>query len=86
MRLKRIAEGNPDTEKIGAFGVGFYSVFSICEQPIVSSGKECMTFFWDDRDQLFIRRRTLDKEDNITTFTLNMRTPTEMPNLVLPAL
>lgn len=23
-RLKRIAEGNPDETKIGAFGVGFY--------------------------------------------------------------
>lgn len=30
-RLKRIAEGNPDETKIGAFGVGFYSVFSDCE-------------------------------------------------------
>ncbi|KAG4303054.1 hypothetical protein PCK1_000720 [Pneumocystis canis] len=30
-RIARIAEGNPDEEKIGAFGVGFYSVFSICE-------------------------------------------------------
>ncbi|PFH59299.1 hypothetical protein XA68_12562 [Ophiocordyceps unilateralis] len=27
-RLKRIAEGNPDETKIGAFGVGFYSVFA----------------------------------------------------------
>jgi hypothetical protein len=28
-RLKRIAEGNPDETKIGAFGVGFYSVFAV---------------------------------------------------------
>ncbi|CAG8783954.1 533_t:CDS:2, partial [Racocetra persica] len=33
-RLKRIAEGNLDEQKIGAFGVGFYSVFSICEEPL----------------------------------------------------
>jgi hypothetical protein len=81
-RLKRIAEGNPDAEKIGAFGVGFYSVFSICDDPFVSSGKECMAFYWNDRDQLFVKRRELEKEDDKTTFMLNMRTPTEIPNLV----
>lgn len=37
-RLSRIAEGNPDEAKIGAFGVGFYSVFSVCEDPFVTSG------------------------------------------------
>ena len=81
-RLKRIAEGNPDAEKIGAFGVGFYSVFSICDDPFVSSGKECMAFFWNERDQLFVRRRELEKEEAMTTFMLNIRTPTEIPNLV----
>jgi len=81
MRLKRIAEGNPDPEKIGAFGVGFYSVFSICEEPFISSGRSCMSFFWNC-DQLFVRRLNLDKEDKITTFILNMRTPTNVPNLV----
>jgi len=81
-RLKRIAEGNPDAEKIGAFGVGFYSVFSICDDPFVSSGKECMAFYWNDRDQLFVRRRELDKAEDMTTFMLNMRSPTEIPNMV----
>ena len=81
-RLKRIAEGNPDAEKIGAFGVGFYSVFSICDDPFVSSGRECMAFYWNDRDQLFVRRRELDKAEDMTTFMLNMRTPTEIPNMV----
>jgi hypothetical protein len=82
-RLKRIAEGNPDAEKIGAFGVGFYSVFSICDDPFVSSGKECMAFYWNDRDQLFVRRRELEKAEDMTTFMLNMRTPSEIPNMVL---
>lgn len=41
-RLSRIAEGNPDEAKIGAFGVGFYSVFSICEDPFVTSGSTAL--------------------------------------------
>ena len=43
-RLKKIAEGNPDETKIGAFGVGFYSVFSECENPLVMSGQDSMAF------------------------------------------
>jgi len=34
-RLRNIAEGNPDEQKIGFFGVGFYSLFSITEEPFV---------------------------------------------------
>ena len=54
-RLRRIAEGNPDPERIGAFGVGFYSLFSVCDEPIVSSGDQLMGFFWKG-DALFTRR------------------------------
>ncbi len=53
--LQRIAEGNPDPDRIGAFGVGFYSLFSICEEPIVSSGDSLMGFFWRG-DSLYTRR------------------------------
>mmetsp|Transcript_6127 Transcript_6127/g.13879 ORF Transcript_6127/g.13879 Transcript_6127/m.13879 type:complete len:1897 (+) Transcript_6127:127-5817(+) len=49
-RLRKIAEGNPDETKVGAFGVGAYTMFSICEEPLVVSGKkgeeEAMAFFW----------------------------------------
>ncbi|CAO1625305.1 unnamed protein product [Parajaminaea phylloscopi] len=56
-RLRRIAEGNPDPDKIGAFGVGFYSLFSICEEPVVASGEGLMGFFWKNGgDSLFTRR------------------------------
>jgi hypothetical protein len=49
-RLRKIAEGNPDASKVGAFGVGAYTMFSICEEPLVVSGEkgqeEAMAFFW----------------------------------------
>ncbi|RAR08494.1 hatpase_c domain-containing protein [Stemphylium lycopersici] len=45
-RLKSIADGNPDETKIGAFGVGFYSVFSDCDEPFVISGDRTMAFYW----------------------------------------
>ncbi|KAF7321475.1 hypothetical protein MKEN_00668200 [Mycena kentingensis (nom. inval.)] len=50
-RLKKIAEGNPDEDKIGAFGVGFYSLFSITEIPLVKSGNEWMGFYWRDNKE-----------------------------------
>lgn len=53
-RLKKIAEGNPDETKVGFFGVGFYSLFSICEEPIVISGEKCLAFYWRG-DQLYAR-------------------------------
>ncbi|CAJ0746048.1 3665_t:CDS:10, partial [Entrophospora sp. SA101] len=57
-RLKNIAVGNPDEQKIGAFGVGFYSLFSVCTQT--------MKFFWDG-DQLLIKRRVNEQYDKIWT-------------------
>ncbi|KAI9783718.1 MAG: hypothetical protein M1816_001199 [Peltula sp. TS41687] len=45
-RLKSIAEGNPDETKIGAFGVGFYSVFDITDDPLVRSGQEVLSFYY----------------------------------------
>ncbi|KAL9624758.1 MAG: hypothetical protein Q9160_001112 [Pyrenula sp. 1 TL-2023] len=83
-RLKRIAEGNPDETKIGAFGVGFYSVFSDCEEPFVSSGDQAMAFYWKG-NSLFTRRLSLDKGDSSpdTTFLLNYRSITSpVPNLL----
>ncbi|KAF9328391.1 hypothetical protein BGZ91_001028 [Linnemannia elongata] len=80
-RLKKIAEGNPDESKIGAFGVGFYSLFSICEEPFVSSGKECMAFYWRN-DQLYAKRAGIpddeNQKDGWTTFLLDLREPMDM--------
>lgn len=83
-RLKRIAEGNPDETKIGAFGVGFYSVFADCESPFVSSGNETMAFYWK-KDSLFTRRGKLSGEQNAqgTTFMLDYRSQsTPIPSLI----
>jgi hypothetical protein len=83
-RLKRIAEGNPDETKIGAFGVGFYSVFADCEEPFVSSGNEAMAFYWKG-NSLFTRRLQMPAEEGNpnTSFVLDYRnTTTPMPNLL----
>ncbi|KAK5172603.1 uncharacterized protein LTR77_002723 [Saxophila tyrrhenica] len=83
-RLKRIAEGNPDETKIGAFGVGFYSVFADCETPFVSSGKESMAFYWK-KDSLFTRRGKLSDDQAMkgTTFMLDYRSQsTPVPQLL----
>ncbi|KAF9202020.1 hypothetical protein BGZ49_007791 [Haplosporangium sp. Z 27] len=75
-RLKKIAEGNPDESK--------YSLFSICEEPFVSSGKECMAFYWRN-DQLYAKRAAIPEEDakkeSWTTFLLDLREPIDMPNM-----
>lgn len=83
-RLKRIAEGNPDETKIGAFGVGFYSVFADCEEPFVSSGSEAMAFYWK-KNALFTRKLVLPPEQSSTdtAFVLDYRnTTTPVPNLL----
>ncbi|KAM3470358.1 hypothetical protein MY5147_006459 [Beauveria neobassiana] len=83
-RLKRIAEGNPDETKIGAFGVGFYSVFADCEEPFVSSGNEAMAFYWKG-NSLFTKKSKLPEAQasKFTTFVLDYRnTTTPMPNLL----
>ncbi|KAH9485292.1 hypothetical protein JR316_0002200 [Psilocybe cubensis] len=85
-RLKKIAEGNPDEEKIGAFGVGFYSLFSVTEEPFVTSGNKWMGFYWKDKkDQLFARRGELPESEldpaarEWTSFTMTLREATPMP-------
>lgn len=73
VRLKEIASGNPDETKIGAFGVGFYSVFAIAENPFVTSGSEALEFYWKG-DALFTRRFQHGFfQSTDTTFLLPMR-------------
>ena len=84
-RLKKIAEGNPDETKIGAFGVGFYSVFADCEDPFVSSGSEAMAFYWKG-NALFTRRLRLSPAESSsdTSFVLDYRNDTSPVPALLP--
>ena len=84
-RLKRIAEGNPDETKIGAFGVGFYSVFADCEEPFISSGNEAMAFYWKG-NSLFTRRSKLPEVQysTDTSFVLDYRSTTSPVPALIP--
>ena len=83
-RLKSIAEGNPDESKIGAFGVGAYTMFSICECPLVLSGSQALAFVWKG-DALYTRtisNYNRSKEDEEwTSFLLQSRDPVALPSL-----
>eukprot|EP01134_Creolimax_fragrantissima_P001871 CFRG1871T1 len=80
-RLRTIAEGNPDEQKIGFFGVGFYSVFSVCEEPMVISGGHVLAFKWN-KDQL----RTMfgdsnSKDKTWTEFVFDLRSHSQLPEV-----
>ncbi|KAI5994116.1 hypothetical protein F5J12DRAFT_962838, partial [Pisolithus orientalis] len=81
-RLPKIALGNPDPRKVGAFGVGFYSLFSVTESPYVSSGGKEMEFSWNDENQLYYRFGDLPQtapRDLWTTFRMPLRGAASMP-------
>jgi hypothetical protein len=71
-----------DETKIGFFGVGFYSLFSVCEEPFITSGSSTMGFFWK-RDMLYTKRGVLPLEarSEWSTFYLACREPIELPNV-----
>ncbi|KAI8324847.1 hypothetical protein GQ54DRAFT_295847 [Martensiomyces pterosporus] len=83
-RLRSIASGNPDENKIGFFGVGFYSLFSVCEEPFVISGDDCMAFYWRG-DQLYTKKTQMEnrppEERGWTTFLMQLRDgPSQIPD------
>ncbi|KKY28708.1 putative hatpase_c domain [Diplodia seriata] len=85
-RLRCIAEGNPDETKIGAFGVGFYSVFSECDEPFVISGNRTMAFFWKG-NTLAVKSGTLPAEQasDSTRFILDYRKSSDKNGDVTPS-
>lgn len=81
-RLRKIAEGNPDASKVGAFGVGAYTMFSICEEPMVVSGGQAMAFSWRG-DALWVKvGKAPGQLDKWTSFVLKSRDPYPVPDLV----
>ncbi|KAL9105455.1 MAG: hypothetical protein Q9227_009364 [Pyrenula ochraceoflavens] len=80
-RLKTIAEGNPDENKIGAFGVGFYSCFAESEEPFVVSGDSAMGFFWKS-NSLFTRRIKQEYNPNTVFFLKYRNTTSPLPYLL----
>ncbi|KIJ65877.1 hypothetical protein HYDPIDRAFT_151535 [Hydnomerulius pinastri MD-312] len=80
--IRHSALGNPDPQKVGAFGVGFYSVFSVTESPYVSSGDKEMEFSWNDENGLYYRFGDLPQtatRDLWTTFKMPLREAAPMP-------
>lgn len=81
-----LACGMADEQKIGAFGVGFYSLFSLTEEPLVSSGDSAMVFLWK-KDQLYVRQGSNTNADKDrtdqgrpwTTFDITLRQAEPMP-------
>jgi hypothetical protein len=74
-RVITIAEGNTNAEAIGQFGVGFFSVFSYSERPMIQSGKYCLAFVWKNGKSLTTFRKELsnDEQSLNTSIILNMR-------------
>jgi hypothetical protein len=75
-RVAAIAEGNTNVESVGQFGVGFFSVFSFSEEPIITSGNEYMAFVWRDDNSLTTYRHQLpsEQQSKLTSIILKMRT------------
>ncbi|UJR34613.1 hypothetical protein I4U23_027390 [Adineta vaga] len=73
-RVATIAEGNTDVDSVGQFGVGFFSVFSLCEEPIIISGTKLMTFTWQDDKVLktCIRSLPVEKQPHPTSICLSL--------------
>lgn len=79
--MTRKTRSSSRTDFLLCTGVGFYALFSICENPIVSSGSKITGFYWRG-DQLFVKTATNEAgvtDRPWTTFTMELREPGPMP-------
>ena len=74
-RVITIAEGNTNVDAIGQFGVGFFSVFTYSERPMIQSGKHCLAFVWQNGKSLTTFRKELpaDQQSLSTAIILAMK-------------
>ncbi|CAF2860875.1 unnamed protein product [Rotaria sp. Silwood2] len=74
-RVITIAEGDTNVDAIGQFGVGFFSVFSYSERPIIQSGKHCLAFSWQNGKSLTTFRKELshEQQSSLTSIILKMK-------------
>ncbi|CAF2700718.1 unnamed protein product [Rotaria sp. Silwood2] len=74
-RVASIAEGNTNVDSVGQFGVGFFSVFSLSQEPIITSGNEYMVFVWRDDNSLttFRHQLPIEQQSKLTAVILKMR-------------
>ncbi|KAG8216244.1 hypothetical protein J3R82DRAFT_8285 [Butyriboletus roseoflavus] len=79
-RLGKIAHGNDDSRKVGAFGVGFYSVLSKSDRPLVRSNGKSLQFY--KREDGKLCKFPADcPMDSWTSIELELRKPEPLPML-----
>ena len=71
-RVQTVAYGNTDENTTGCFGVGFYSVFSISDEPIIISGKKGIQFKFF-KNELKIKSIENETDKNTTFIFQNLK-------------
>ncbi|KAG0706644.1 hypothetical protein DFH29DRAFT_900624 [Suillus ampliporus] len=80
-RLTKIAEGNPDERKIGAFGVGFFSVFSVTDKPIVKSNRKMVSIYYEE-DKLYVKKEDIIRDSgNGTVIEMELKQESTIPRI-----
>lgn len=76
-RITNIADGNPDERKIGAFGVGFFSVFSVTDCPVIISGGVRTRMFYEN-NELLVEYGSYANARDWTTFDMDLKPEAEL--------
>ena len=75
-RIQEVGTGNPDSQSIGQYGVGLYSIFDVSDSPAVLSGGTGRRFIRSYKpDRLQIRHEPYSAEDPLTRIQMPLKTP-----------